>query len=187
MRSTGYKSFLASNPFTSPRLSKSWKKEFSALTIKQHLAALRMLVDWLVIGHVVEVNPAHAVRGTKHVVRKGKTPVLSPEEIRQLLDSIEAETLMGLGDRALIALMTTFARVGAALKMRVEDYFIQGRRSWVRLQGKAARNTRCPGLVNFNFSDDEPPLCWCCKATSISTVDIDFLNGATGRSEIYSR
>ena len=81
-------------------------------------------------GARLEFNPAHAVRGPKHVVRKGKTPVLSPEEVRQLLGSIEAETLMGLRDRALIALMTyTFARVGAAVKMRVEDYFIQGRRS----------------------------------------------------------
>jgi hypothetical protein len=40
---------------------------------------------------LLEVNPAHAVRGPKHVVRKGKTPVLSPEEIRELLDSIEVE------------------------------------------------------------------------------------------------
>jgi len=120
---------------------KALEKEFSAPTVKQHLAALRMLFDWLVTGHVIEVNPAHAVRGPKHVVRKGKTPVLAPEEIRQLLDSIEAETLMGLRDRALIALMTyTFARVGAALKMRVEDYFIQGRRSWVRLQEKGGNS-----------------------------------------------
>jgi site-specific recombinase XerD len=121
------------------------EKEFSAPTVKQHLAALRMLFDWLVTGHVLEMNPAHAVRGPKYIVRKGKTPVLSPEEIRQLLDSIEAETLMGLRDRALIALMTyTFARVGAAIKMRVEDYFVQGRRSWVRLREKGGKQHEVP-------------------------------------------
>ncbi|MDQ2842666.1 MAG: tyrosine-type recombinase/integrase [Acidobacteriota bacterium] len=104
-----------------------------------------MLFDWLVTGHVLETNPAHAVRGHKHVIRKGKTPVLSPDEIRQLLDSIEAETLMGLRDRALIALMTyTFSRVGAALKMRVVDYFVQGRRSWVRLQEKGGKEHQVP-------------------------------------------
>ena len=47
-----------------------------------------MLFDWLVIGHVLEVNPAHAVRGPKYVVKKGKTPVLTAEEARELLDSI---------------------------------------------------------------------------------------------------
>lgn len=124
---------------------KALEKKFSAPTVKPHLAALRMLFDWLVTGHILEVNPAHAVRGPKHVVRKGKTPVLSPEEIRELLDSIEIETLMGLRDRALIALMTyTFARVGAAVKMRVEDYFIQGRRSWVRLQEKGGKEHQVP-------------------------------------------
>src|SRR4051812_8303368 len=77
--------------------------------------------------------------------RKGKTPVLSPDEIRQLLESIEIETLMGLRDRALIALMTyTFARVGAALKMRVADYFMQGRRSWVRMQEKGGKEHEVP-------------------------------------------
>ena len=43
-------------------------------TVKQHLAAIRMLFDWLIIGQVLAVNPAHAVRGPKHVVRRGKTP-----------------------------------------------------------------------------------------------------------------
>ncbi|HEX8817007.1 MAG TPA: phage integrase N-terminal SAM-like domain-containing protein [Terriglobales bacterium] len=58
-------------------------------TVKQHLAALRMLFDCLVVGHVMEVNPAHAVRGPKHVVKKGKTPVLTADEARLLLDSID--------------------------------------------------------------------------------------------------
>lgn len=131
----GVEPLSAVEPIHVAAFVKVLEKEFSAPTVKQHLAALRMLFDWLVTGHILDTNPAHAVRGPKHVVRKGKTPALSPDEIRQLLDSIEAETLMGLRDRALIALMTyTFARVGAAVKMRVEDYFIQGRRNWVRMQ-----------------------------------------------------
>src|SRR5690349_17259025 len=56
-------------------------------TVKQHLAALRMLFDWLVIGHVIDVNPAHAVHGPKYVVRKGKTSVLRAEEARELLEA----------------------------------------------------------------------------------------------------
>jgi hypothetical protein len=47
-----------------------------------------MLFDWLVTGHVIDGNPAHAVRGPKYVVKKGKTPVLTVDEARTLLDSI---------------------------------------------------------------------------------------------------
>ncbi len=77
-------------------------RSYAAPTVKQRLAAVRMLFDWLIVGQVVPHNPAAAVRGPKHVVTKGKTPVITPEETRQLLDSIPAETITGLRDRALI-------------------------------------------------------------------------------------
>jgi integrase/recombinase XerD len=56
---------------------KDLQRDFSAATVKQHLAGLRILFDWLVTGHVLETNPAHAVHGPKHVVKKGKIPVLN--------------------------------------------------------------------------------------------------------------
>jgi site-specific recombinase XerD len=107
-------------------------------TVKQHLAAIRMLFDWLVVGQILAINPAHAVRGPKHVVKRGKTPVLTEEQARQLLASIkvvrkatlsdgsEAEVpwLIGLRDRALIGVMVySFARISAVVAMEVEDYF----------------------------------------------------------------
>ena len=49
---------------------------------------MSMLFHWLVTGRVLDVNPAHAVRGPKYSVKKGKTPVLTPEEAGDLLDSI---------------------------------------------------------------------------------------------------
>jgi len=128
-------------------------------TVKQHLAAIRMLFDWLIVGQVLAINPAHAVRGPKHVVNRGKTPVLSEEQARQLLESIkvvkkvtlsdgtEAEVpwLVGLRDRALIAVMTyTFARISAVVAMRVEDYFPTGKRWWVRLQEKGGKRHEMP-------------------------------------------
>jgi hypothetical protein len=98
-------------------------------TVKQHLAALRMLFDWLVTGHILATNPAHAVRGPKYVVKRGKAPVLASDEARTLLDSIDVSTLKGLRDRALIGVMVyTFARVSAVLGMKVKDYYTQGRR-----------------------------------------------------------
>jgi site-specific recombinase XerD len=123
----------------------------AAPSVKQHLAGIRMLFDWLVVGQVLAINPAAAVRGPKHSVRKGKTPILSAAEARALLDSIPASSPVGLRDRALIALMVyTFARVGAALKMRVEDVYVQTRRTWVRLHEKGGKRHEMPCHHNLD-------------------------------------
>jgi site-specific recombinase XerD len=120
-------------------------RRFAAPTVKQWLAAVRMLFDWLVIGQVLAVNPAAAVRGPKYVVRTGKTPVLGALEARQLLDSIDTATVVGLRDRALIGLLVfTFARIGAALGMTVADVFWQHRRLWVRLHEKGGKEHAMP-------------------------------------------
>ena len=120
-------------------------REFSPPTVKQWLAAVRMLFDWLVVGQVLAVNPAAAVRGPKYVVRTGKTPVLAAPEARQLLDSIDTETVVGLRDRALIGLLVfTFARIGAALGMTVADVYWQHRRLWVRLHEKGGKEHSMP-------------------------------------------
>ena len=120
-------------------------REVSVPTVKQRLAGVRHLFDWLVVGQVVPVNPAASVRGPSHSVRRGKTPVLDPREARQLLDAIDVSTPIGLRDRALIGLMTySFARVGAALAMKVEDVFVQNRRLWVRLHEKGGKRHEMP-------------------------------------------
>ena len=119
--------------------------EHSTPTAKQRLAALRHLFDWLVTGQVLPANPAAAVRGPRHSALKGKTPVLDAAETRLLLDSIDVATHAGLRDRALIALMVySFARVGAATAMRVEDVFTQSRRLWVRLHEKGGKRHAMP-------------------------------------------
>ena len=90
------------------------------------------------------------MRGPKYVVKRGKTPVLSAEEARKLLDSIETDHLIGLRDRALIGVMVySFARVGAAVAMRVEDYFQQGKRSWLRLHEKGGKRHEVPCHPNL--------------------------------------
>lgn len=117
----------------------------AAPSVKQRLAALRHLFDWLVVGQVVPHNPAASVRGPSHTARTGKTPVLDPSEARQLLDSLDTSTPAGLRDRALIALMVfSFARIGAALAMRVEDVYTQNRRLWVRLREKGGKQHAMP-------------------------------------------
>ncbi len=120
-------------------------RERSAPTAKQHLAAIRNLFDWLVMGQVVPANPAASVRGPSHSARSGKTPVLDPEEARQLLDAIDVSTPIGLRDRALIGLMAfSFARVGAAIGMKVEDVYVQNRHLWVRLHEKGGKRHEMP-------------------------------------------
>ena len=115
----------------------------SAPTVKQHLAAIRMLCDWLVVSQVLPVNPAVAVRGPKHVVTKGASPVLSPAEARKLLDTIITDTLAGLRDRALLSVMLySFARVSAVLGMRRQDYFHQGSRGPPELRRSGFRRRR---------------------------------------------
>ena len=122
------------------------QRRISIPSVKVQLAGIRMLFDWLVLGQVVPMNPASVVRGPKYLVRKGRTPVLSAEETRELLDSIDTASMIGMRDRALIGLMTyTFARVGAAAgKMRLEDVYIQGRRTWVRLHEKGGKRHEMP-------------------------------------------
>ena len=118
-------------------------------SVKQHLAALRMLFDYLVTGQVLPANPAYAVRGPKHVVKTGRTPVLSAEETRVLLDHIDVSTIAGLRDRALIGVMVySFARVGAVTKMNVEDYFQEGKRGWFRLHEKGGKRHEVPAHHN---------------------------------------
>jgi len=85
------------------------------------------------------------VRGPKHVVKRGKTPILAPEEARQLFQSLPTDSLVGLRDRALIGLLIySFVRISAALAMRVEDYFPQGKRWWLRLQEKSGKQHAMP-------------------------------------------
>jgi integrase/recombinase XerD len=121
-----------------------------------------MFFDWMVTGGILAGNPASAVRGQKYVIKKGKTPVLTPEEARLLLDSIplvrktgrrrqrgsepeEKPCLAGFRDRALLTVMVyTFARVSAVVGMNVEDYYQQGKRWWVRLHEKGGRHYELP-------------------------------------------
>ena len=120
-------------------------RERSAPTAKLRLAALRHLFDWMVIGQMMPTNPAAAVRGPRHIVRRGKTAVLDPAEARALIDAIDVSTVIGLRDRALIGLMVySFSRIGAAIGMRVEDVFTQNRRLWVRLHEKGGKQHAMP-------------------------------------------
>jgi site-specific recombinase XerD len=132
-------------PYDVASYIETMQQSHTAPTVKQQLAAVRMLFDWLITGQVVPHNPASAVRGPKHVVNTGKTPVLEGDEWRRLLDSIPTEAVRDLRDRALIATLTySFARIGAALKMRVEDLRPKGVGWQIRLHEKGGKQHAMP-------------------------------------------
>ena len=122
-----------------------WKTTHALPTIKLHLAALRRLFDWLVLQRVVDSNPAQVVRGPSYSARRGKAPVLDAEEVRALFDSIETNTLIGLRDRALMAVMVySFSRIGAATKMKLKDVFVEGKHAFIRLHEKRGKRRELP-------------------------------------------
>ncbi len=142
-------------------------RTMSKPSVKQALAAIRMCLDFLVTGGVLPYNPAASVRGPKHSVKRGKTPVLSADQARTLLDSISltrndgSPDLAGLRDRALIAVMVySFARVSATVAMRVEDYYADGKRWWFRLHEKGGKMHQVPAHHNAELYLDA----WCMAA-----------------------
>src|SRR5262249_35849379 len=143
--SAGVPSIAAVQPVHVATWIEASTREFAAPSVKQRLAALRHLFDWLVNGQVVPINPAPTVRGPRPVVTSGQTSVLGPAEARALADSIDVPTHAGLGDRALMGLRVySFALIGPALGMTVEDVYPQNRRLWVRLREKGGKRHAMP-------------------------------------------
>jgi site-specific recombinase XerD len=141
----GVPSIIDVQPLHVAAFTEALTRSHAAPTAKARLAAIRRLFDWLVVGQIVQVNPAASVRGPSYSVKRGKTPVLVPDEARELLNSIDTSTPIGLRDRALIAVMAfAFARIGAVTGMKVEDAFIQQRRLWLRLHEKGGRVHEMP-------------------------------------------
>ena len=117
-----------------------------------HLAAIRMLGDWIIVSQTLRMNPAAAVPRSKHVVTKGAPPVLAPVEARKLLESIDTGALVGLRDRALLSVtLYSFVRVSAVLAMRRQDYFGQGSRGWLRLHEKGGKRARRAGHTGLRL------------------------------------
>src|SRR5262249_50450551 len=114
-------------------------------SVKQHLAAIRRPFDYLVTAaYCSRILPVPCA-ASKYVVKRGKTPVLSAHQARQLLDSIDVAELSGPRDRALIGVMVfTFASVTAVTTMPVEDYFEHGKRAWLRLHEKGGKRYEVP-------------------------------------------
>ena len=125
-------------------------------TIKQKLAAIRMLYDFLVVRQLVPVNPTTSVRGPKYVVKRGKTPVWSREDAKKLLESIPRDHLAGLRNRALICTMLfSFARISAVLCLKRQYFYYQGSRRWLRFHEKGGKKHEMPAHHEIEQTIDE--------------------------------
>jgi integrase len=120
-------------------------ERFAPHTVKQRLAALRGMFDWLARHGVLKTNPAAPVHGPSYSIKRGKTPILTAAEAKRLIESIATDSLVGLRDRALIAVMIySFARVSAAVGMNLEDLVHTAGRSWLRLHEKGGKVHEMP-------------------------------------------
>ena len=114
-------------------------------TKKQHLAAIRGLFDKLVLRHAVVLNPAASIRLERYQVIEGKTPEITVEQARSLLAMIDTSNVIGLRDRAAIALLIyTAARVGAVAKLRLADFQHDGSQYVLRFSEKGGKSREIP-------------------------------------------
>jgi site-specific recombinase XerD len=120
-------------------------QELEVPSVKLHLAGLRHWLDWLAQRGVLPSNPAASVRGPRHVVREGKTPVLERSEARRLFESIPTDDVVSLRDRAMLAVMLfQFVRVGAVVKMRVKAFADDASGGTLAVREKGGKHRRIP-------------------------------------------
>ncbi len=114
-------------------------------TQKLHLAAIRKFFDTLVQRHAIILNPAASVRGPRVRNVTGKTPATDPAQARALLQSIDTADVVGLRDRAILAtMMYTACRVGAVSKLRLCDFYTDGRQWYLRFDEKGGNDRQIP-------------------------------------------
>lgn len=120
-------------------------RQYAVATVKLSLAALRGFYHWLTVRQYVGGNPASSVKSPRETAARGKTTFLEQAEARHLLASIDTSTILGVRDRALIALMLfTFARIGAALNLRCTDIAKRNGSTWVLLREKRGKLHEMP-------------------------------------------
>lgn len=119
--------------------------KLSVASKKQVLAAIRHFFDGMVTRHVIALNPALSVRGERYSVQEGKTPEITVKQARKLLQSIDTTDVVGLRDKAIIAvLIYTAARVGAVSKLKVKDLYDSGDQYCLHFDDKGGKSREIP-------------------------------------------
>src|SRR5580692_8447262 len=141
----GYQDLEDIEPITVAAYIETLQRHAAPPTVKQHMAAIRMLFSWLTEKGALAMNPAREVKTERFSRAEGKTPAFVEGEVQKLLDVIEASTHTGLRDRALIGTLAyTFARIGAVVNLKVEDYYPSGKRFLLRFKEKGGKEKELP-------------------------------------------
>src|ERR1700688_3132035 len=141
----GYQDLEDIEPITVAAYIETLQRQAASPTVKQHMAAIRMLFSWLTEKGVLAMNPAREVKTERFSRAEGKTPAFVEGEVQKLLCVIETSTHTGLRDRALLgALAYTFARIGAVVNLKVEDYYPSGKRFLLRFKEKGGKEKEVP-------------------------------------------
>jgi integrase/recombinase XerD len=119
--------------------------ELGVPTKKLHLAALRRFFDRLVNRHACVINPAATVKAERYAVVEGKTPQIDRDQVRTLFKSIDVSNLVGLRDRAILAVLVyTAARVGAVAKLTLKSFKHDGTQYSLRFSEKGGKSREIP-------------------------------------------
>jgi site-specific recombinase XerD len=124
----GYQHLEDIEPITVAAYIETLGRQAAPPTVKQHMAAIRMMFSWLTEKGVLAMNPAREVKTERFSRIEGKTPAFVEGKVQKLLGAIETSTHTGLRDRALLGVLAyTFARIGAVVNLKVEDYYPSGK------------------------------------------------------------
>src|SRR6201995_1563713 len=141
----GYQQLEDIEPITVAAYIETLQRQAAPPTVKQHMAAIRMLFSWFTEKGVLAMNPAREVKTERFSRTEGKTPAFVEGEVQKLLGVIETSTHTGLRDRALLGVLAyTFARIGAVVNLKVEDFYPSGKRFLLRFKGKRRQRERPP-------------------------------------------
>jgi site-specific recombinase XerD len=125
----GYQDLEDIEPITVAAYIETLQRQAAPPTVKQHMAAIRMLFSWLTEKGVLAMNPAREVKTERFSRTEGKTPAFVEGEVQKLLNVIETSTHTSLRDRALLGVLAyTFARIGAVVNLSLFASLIPGDR-----------------------------------------------------------
>ena len=120
-------------------------KTTSIATRNQHLSALRHFFDGMVTRHAIVLNPALSVRGERYPAIEGRTPEISVAQARELLGSLNTSHIVGLRDRAILAILVyTSSRAGAVAKLKCADFYNAGQQWMLHFTEKGGKSREIP-------------------------------------------
>jgi site-specific recombinase XerD len=150
-------------PITVAAYIETLQRQAAPPTVKQHMAAIRMMFSWFTEKGVLAMNPAREVKTERFSRTEGKTLAFVDGEVQTLLNAVETSTRTGLRDRALLGTLAyTFARIGAVVNLKVEDYYPSGKRFLLRFKEKGVKEKELPvaslpGGAHVVFDYSNPP------------------------------